>query len=169
MKLVIPFIFLLFSSHLWAGDGGSIGGFDNKFQMSWDQIHNSAVYNVVKPKLKGGIFNLCADKNNLRTIKPVESCVWQKVDDKYGPGPDYECVDTQTNSYNYPRAYTRDVCPTGQQQRYNDVNGLPIIDCTDWKTVSKTIPLVHKLEVVYDPNPNTGLSFKKDYRIPNCQ
>jgi hypothetical protein len=138
---------------------------------SWEAINKSFGHVVRTPNIPGqalgGLFNICVDGDNLRTIKPVSYCVEGRQVEVYeGEGAvryEWVCDKFEESHAAMPRLTTVPECAQWVNEGDNVV-------CAKFTTKPYLIPLSYVLDVEkFGGEAGLQLAFRKALEIPACK
>jgi hypothetical protein len=142
----------------------------------WSVIRNDKRISIVMPKFTsqfgyGGIFNICHENGEFKSIKPVMVCN-EHIDIRTGiPNSDIgetvtrKCIRASEMTIYLPRITSQQVCSKREVPTEDSAN-----KCIVWRNETTTMPLNYMLDVIYSKGTEKfgDLKFRKTYTIPNC-
>ena len=138
---------------------------------SWEAINKSYDHVVRTPSVPGqalgGLFNICVDGDNLRTISPVKYCVeGRQVEVNQGEGSvgyEWVCDKFEESHAAMPRLTTVPECAEWVNEGDN-------VFCAKFTTKPYLIPLSYVLDVEsFGGEAGFRLAFRKALEIPACK
>jgi hypothetical protein len=141
----------------------------------WSAIRVSRDVQVVQPQFAkafgpSGLFNVCIDGDEFKSIHPVNFCTAHKVLKKSTLNTEEDnpailgCIQKEAEDVAVSRRVTRPVCLNRTEA--DEVNES---ECTEWSEQTFIYPSEYNLDVVYVQSQEAqNVLFKKQLVIPNC-
>lgn len=147
--------------------------FAQSVRSEWSAIRLDRRVSILQPEFTkqfgpAGIFNICYDDDEFKSITPVNVCTIYRESKVGIPNSEIgqtiikKCIERVPQDIQIARTVTRDVCKTRAAPTEFSSN-----ECLEWTSVTSTLPLNYKLPVVNIVTEGNEM-FKKGYDIPKC-
>lgn len=142
---------------------------------NWQALRNNKKVHIIQPEFSerfgpGGIFNICLEGEELRSIHPVRVCIETEEvlignpNTEAGAAEIEKCKKVVTKQVVFPRYISRDVCTEYEASTESSSN-----KCVEWRSKTFQVPIEYKLDVVYAKGLLYGNHlFFKTYKFPTC-
>lgn len=147
--------------------------FAQSARSDWSSIRLERRVSILQPEFAkqfgpSGIFNICYDDDEFKSIRPVNVCTIYRETKMGIPNSEVgqtivkKCIERVPKDIQIPRTMTRDVCKKRAAPTEFSSN-----ECLEWTSVTTTLSTSYKLPVVNVVTEGNEM-FKKVYDIPKC-
>lgn len=150
---------------------------NNSFALSpkddWNALRNNNKVNILEPeftKAYGGIFNMCYEGENFKSVEPVKVCIGAKeivlapANTELGLLTKDVCSKVEMRDVEFSREFNREICT-----EYIAPTEATSNECLEYTSQNVTLPTQYKLDIVHRKGLLFGNHiFFKSYQIPPC-